>query len=347
MNIKQKLYLKQLDFLRPLLGLIILLGLLFFYGLEDFDKLFDQVGFRLPHWLIYALYAVFAIYALWRTFFGCMMLLDNKHRKKAKCFFALVKNKQPEVKIENIAEQYALLATLFYESSKIHFYDKVSLQGLANNADYIPPYRQDKQGNIVGGSHFINSLEAFYSTKATALIEDLKQALEMSWGITGRESALEQIDALWQGANEGAEYDLLASKEGKAYAQAVQDFGFQFACTDLPVNASGFDLVRFIYLVRAGFTLGYLDEQETRSALFSAAMFLAHHYRDWQHLAYSYLINFLIWNVASNNDSMAYNYALERVLCANEVLADPYSPLQGTSLDELRTALQALIQEEV
>lgn len=345
MNIKPKLFLNQLIFLRPLVGFLILLALLYVYGLADFTKLFQTLGIAIPHWVIYGIYAFYGLYACWRLFVGIIIWLNNRRIKRAKSFFGLLKNNSPAVTVNNVAEQYALLATLFYETTHILLYDKAALPMLEKNADYIPPYRQNKAGQIIGGSQFINSIEGFPLEQAEDLRQGLKESLRLSWGVTDKASAWEQMNALWENANAGAEFDLLASQEGRRYAQAVCDFGFAFAPRDLPINASAFAVVRFVYLARSAFSLGYLEESEVRSALFSAATFIAHHYKDWQHFAYSYLINFVIWHSTIQHKSLAYGAILESVLGANQALASPASPLQGSSLAQLREQLKPLIEQ--
>ncbi|WP_176552325.1 DUF1266 domain-containing protein [Testudinibacter sp. TR-2022] len=339
MGLKSKLYRKQFAPFKPLIGVAIILAM-YFYGLIDFDFYSQKLGFDIPHWVFYSIFGALCLYAAWKTFWGVIWILSAKENSRSKCFFGMLNNKNPQVKIENGLEEYALLASTFYEASQILIGDKESLSKLAKNPNYIPPYRLDKDGDLRGGSQFINSIEGMHHLTKKEAEYRLKVPLENSWGITGKTSALEQMDALWHGALEAAEYNLLDSKKGVLYSKTVQEFGYKTVNFKTDTNAAGFDIIRFIYIARSSFTLGYIPEESVRNALWNTAQFIAASYESWEQLGYSYLVTFLNWNLTSNYDESTYSYITERVTAINQLFSESNSPLKDTSLDILRTIIE-------
>ncbi|MGF6147305.1 Uncharacterised protein [Kingella potus] len=326
MSLKNKLYARQWGFIKPLLAAVILLGL-WLAGVVTPEKT------GVPGWLFYIVLAIVVLFAVFKTFWGVVCILSAKENARGKCAFALLHNKNPQVKTENAAEQYALLATTFYEASEICFGSAKDLAGFAADPNYLPPQKFDEQGDYRGDSQYVNSIEGMLHLDKKDAEYRLAQPLAASWGITNGEEALEQMNALWASAQESAN-----APAGQDLQQTVRDFGFAY--DGAAADTSGFHVVRFIWVARSAFTLGYVNEETVRGALATAAAFIAQHYADWRQFAFSYLLGYAQWSVSQGLGAMSYSLFVERVNAVSQALDSQTSPLHGTSLDALREALK-------
>ncbi|EAN6008628.1 DUF1266 domain-containing protein [Salmonella enterica] len=98
---------------------------------------------------------------------------------------------------------------------------------------------------------------------------------------------------------------------------------------------TGFDLVRASWLTRISFSLGYIDENETREYLNTIGGLIQQQFSSWEQLSASYLIMYLEWNGRLDGilGSVIKEYsAKERVQGTKALLEDSESSFHSLTL---------------
>lgn len=319
MSLKQQMYRNQYKFLKSILACIILIGFLFWPESPAKDYL--------PNWLSITLGVILALYIIVRTFFGVISIIES-HKTEGRVMFAKLHAKEPQNPPQTKFELAGLLINGFYEVKEAFRNDKSVIAEIDKNPAYLfnPDVTQ-------WDSFFLNDLNGLHGEENGRI----SGSLELAWGIHTQEEALETVNALWENAHQKTEICVNQLEKFALYDEAIQDFGLAFDDSHKDTNISGFDIVRFVWMVRCAYTLKYLSEEEMRNALKNAAIFVATHYQNWDELAYSYLISFIDWGHEMN--SLGYSYIFERVQAVKQYLQSPHSPLHQLTVADIRTEL--------
>lgn len=182
--------------------------------------------------------------------------------------------------------------------------------------------------------HYNNSLEEVDLDNENALI-DLRSSIDASWGIDNKNTAKAQLETLRDMCEQYNELTFAGVDPDQINLATLdataKKFGLNLpAQPDAPISA--YNVVRFIFLSRSCFTLGYITEEETRLHLLQAAGWIKTHYRDWQQFAYSYLYMYLDWNKSSGSGAMMQRMAKERVISTKMLLEEANSPLKQITI---------------
>lgn len=307
---KNKLYWKQYSFIRTIIGFGIALGVYLYYpsALEN-----------VPNWVLITLLVIFGLFTLWKTFTGVISIIAS-HSDYA-IPFALLETNTPKYPIKTEEEHIASLATGLYESDTIAVSDKESVKALRADPLFKPPHRLQYKSFF-----YLNALEYASDPKREG---DLADSIELSWGIHDRETALDQLDILWNDALSTERLPITNGENTKEYTKFIEELGLTFKEEHKQTNYSGYDIVHFIYISRVSFACGYIHEEELRDFLTQAGKFIKANYTQWEELAYSYLISYIGWAV---NSDINYYMIRERVLSVKAFLTGEASPLRKTSL---------------
>lgn len=186
----------------------------------------------------------------------------------------------------------------------------------------------ETSGNTVG-STYINSLEQLNINNAE-IIKDAKLSLDVSWEIDNDKSLRKVLRKLIANAESCStiHMDIIENKD--RYIKYLQSYGLSFPHID-SIPVTGFDLVRASWLTRISFSIGYIDENETREYLNAIGELLQQQFTSWEQLSASYLIMYLEWNGQLNGilgSVMEYS-AKERVLGTKTLLEDSESPFHS------------------
>lgn len=307
---KNKLYWKQYTFIRTIIGFGIALGLYLYYpsALE-----------KIPNWLLITLLVIFGLYTVWKTFWGVISIMSSHDDYAVP--FALLETDNPQYPIKTDAEHIALLAAGLYESSDIAVSDKENVKALHADPLFKPAHRLQYKSYF-----YLNALEYGSDPKNEGGLAD---SIELSWGIHDRETALEQLNALWNDALSAEDISIADYPNTKEYTKFIEELGLTFKDENKQTNLSGFDIIRFIYISRVSFVCGYINEEELRDFLAQAGAFIKANYANWEELAYSYLVTFIDW---AKNTNVDYFVIRERVICVKAYLTSEVSQLRKTSL---------------
>lgn len=189
-----------------------------------------------------------------------------------------------------------------------------------------------------GITNYQNTLECFTKSHNQAILNIFKEDLAQAWGITDSQSNREQVqELLSRAANSYNERFSNWSEGGQQILHNLEDYfnqlglhlGDRSTLRNTPI--SGFDLVRVPILVRRGFMLGYLSEQESRQYLEEAGLYIVRHYPNWKQFAYSYLVSYLEWHYRER--AKLIHVAHTRVQIAEYLLTQPNSIVQQNPLD--------------
>ncbi|MBE2896153.1 DUF1266 domain-containing protein [Pasteurellaceae bacterium HPA106] len=318
MNLKQRLYLKQFNFLMPLLALLFLCYFTFISPSQ-----------ALPRWVLIIGLVILGLYTAFKVFLS-LLFVKRANQPLGRCFFGTLKTAKPHFALQNKAEEFAALAESFYEVTLICSNQNSALIELERNPHYA----------LTGtDAMYLNALEGMKPNDAG--LTELKAMLQTSWKVTDNDSAMTAMQALWQSVLHQEEQMISSIPHFKQYDQCLRDFGYLIAEQDRNVNSAGSELVRFIWLTRACFTLGFIQEPQARNMLRAAAVYLAGNYQTWQQLGYSYLITFIDWAARAKLDVLAYSLVKQRVFAVSCLLNEPTSPLREANLDELRAFILA------
>lgn len=318
MNLKQRLFLKQFNFLMPLLALLFLCYFTFVSPSQS-----------LPRWVLMIGLVILGLYTAFKVFLS-LLFVKRASQPIGQCFFGTLKTSQPHFALQNTAEEFAALAQSFYDVTLICSNQNSALIELERNPQYTLTSTD---------AMYLNALEGMKPNDAGTT--ELKALLQTSWKVTDSASAMQAMQALWQSVLRQEEQMISAIPHFAKYDRCLRDFGYHVNEDDRKVNSAGSELVRFIWLTRACFTLGFVKEQEARNMLRAAAVYLAGNYQTWQQLAYSYLITFIDWAARAKLDVLTYSLVKQRIHCVRQLFDNPHSPLQGKSLDELRAFILA------
>lgn len=186
----------------------------------------------------------------------------------------------------------------------------------------------ETSGNTVG-STYINSLEQLNINNAE-IIKDAKLSLDVSWEIDNDKSLRKVLRKLIANAESCStiHMDIIENKD--RYIKYLQSYGLSFPHID-SIPVTGFDLVRASWLTHISFSIGYIDENETREYLNAIGELLQQQFTSWEQLSASYLIMYLEWNGQLNGilgSVMEYS-AKERVLGTKTLLEDSESPFHS------------------
>lgn len=319
MSLKKQMYRNQYKFLRSILACIILIGFLFWPE--------SPVKNYLPNWLCITLGMILALYILVRTFFGVIFIMES-HRTEGRVMFAKLQAKEPQNPPQTKFEQAALLINGFYEVSGAFNTDKTVIAEVDKNPAYLI-----NPDVTLWDSLFLNDLNGIHGEEKGRI----SGPLAVSWDINTQEEALETIGALWENAHQKAEISINQLEKSNLYDETIQDFGLMFSAQHKNTHIAGFDIVRFVWIVRCAYILNYVSEEEMREALKNAALFVANYYENWDELAYSYLVSFIDWGHEMN--MMGYSYLFERVQAVKQYLQSPHSPLHQLTVADIRKEL--------
>lgn len=142
--------------------------------------------------------------------------------------------------------------------------------------------------------------------------ESEREAISEWWGIESREDLLNQLDALRTngGHNQTWKEYVNYQKAGMSLDQ-VQDVTRDIASGDFSSRMAvvkeygpkfgergilAWDLCRYVCIVRWGFRLGYINEQEANSLLMPVARRLQSTYGSWKQMGEEYLIGRKFWD---------------------------------------------------
>ncbi|MGC7560797.1 DUF1266 domain-containing protein [Pasteurella sp. PK-2025] len=266
----------------------------------------------LGKWLPIIIIAIFGIYvvlhAIWEVI---KKIMENSDVKVP---FQILYTKTPKLPINNANEERAVLASVLYESSCIAISDNKNLKKLAENPYFQPEYKIEARDYF-----YVNALEYASDPFITG---GLKDSFELSWEVKDKESALETLSALWESVDNDLE--VIASADIEEIDHQITEFGMHFDPKAKQTNAAGFHLIRLVWVARASYACGYIDEGELRQVLSAVGECIGANYRNWQELAYSYLVSFMIWAISTEQ---ARYFIRERVLCVKECLENRVSPL--------------------
>ncbi|MBE2893680.1 DUF1266 domain-containing protein [Spirabiliibacterium falconis] len=323
MKLKQRLYLKQFNFFMPLLASLFLCYFTFISPSQT-----------VPYWLLLIGVVILGLYTTFKVFLS-LVFVKRANQPLGRCFFGTLHTAKPHFALKNKAEEFATLAESLYEVTLICSNQNSALIELARNPHYA----------LTGtDAMYLNALEGLKSHDAG--FTGLKALLQTSWSVTDGDSAMKAMQTLWQSVLRQEEQMIASIPHFTKYDQCLRDFGYEINPQDTHVNSAGSDLVQFIWLTRACFTLGFINENETRNMLRAAAVYLAGNYQTWQQLAYSYLITFIDWAARAKLDVLAYSLVKQRIFAVTQLFNDANSPLHGVKLDELRAFILAQGQEK-
>ncbi|MGQ0287077.1 DUF1266 domain-containing protein [Pasteurellaceae bacterium 22721_9_1] len=267
----------------------------------------------LGKWLPILIIAMFGLYVVFQAIWAIMKkVMENSDVKVP---FQILYTKTPKLLINSANEEKAVLASVLYESSDIAITDNKNLKKLAEN-----PYFQPEHRVKAGEFFYINALE--YATDPLQS-GGLKDSFELSWEIKDSESAIETIEGLWEAVNDDLKV-MLASADIEEIDNLITEFGMNFTPKAKQTNAAAFHLIRLIWVARASYACGYLDEDELRKLLATTGECIDANYASWQELAYSYLVSFVSWAISAEQEKY---FIRERVLCVKECLENRVSPL--------------------
>lgn len=163
---------------------------------------------------------------------------------------------------------------------------------------------------------FTNHDEGCNSLRGDAATEENndteREALAEWWGIESREELLDQLKALqgdggynhtWKeyvkyqadGMQLGQLFDIasdITSGDFSNRMSVVQQYGQKFGARGI----LAWDLCRYVCLVRWGFRLGFVSEQEANELLLPVAKRLQSTYSSWQQMGEEYLIGRKFWD---------------------------------------------------
>lgn len=286
-------------------------------------------------WAVWGIAGVLVVYGLGKVFGGWIKIASNKSTG-SEPFFGQLVMKAPKESLKNETEKYAFLVYGFYESSEVMY-----------NGD--KPLAELKKDPYYCSEDMLKYNEALALNDFYGMYNDLefrkKDALANAWDINNAEDAREAISSLFENAVESANIPLTAYPNVDDLTDSIVELGFDVKGLDrTQINASGFDLVRTIWVARTSYVAGYINADELRDIAHNVALFTAANYESWQHLAYSYLATYIAW--AENADGVLYSFVAERVHAVKQYVSTPYSPLAGTSLDELRAYFEATSPKE-
>lgn len=177
------------------------------------------------------------------------------------------------------------------------------------------------------GSTYINSLEQLDINNAE-IIKDIKLSLDASWEIDSDKSLRKVLRKLIANAESCSTIYMGAIGDKDKYIKYLQSYGLSLPNFD-SIPITGFDLVRASWLTRISFSIGYIDENETRENLNVIGEYLQQQFTSWEQLSASYLIMYLEWNGRLDGilGSVMKEYsAKERVLGTKALLEDHASP---------------------
>lgn len=318
MSLKKQMYRNQYKFLKSILACIILVGFLFWPESPAKD--------HLPDWLCTTLSVILILYIIVRTFFGVIFIMQS-HQTEGRVTFAKLRAKEPQTPPKTKFEQAALLINGFYEVSQAFSTDKTVIAEVDKNPEYLI-----NPDETIWDSLFLNDLKGIRGKK-----KRISHSLSAAWGINTQKEALETISALWENAHQKAQISVNQLEKFNLYDEVIQDFGLTFDAQHKNTHLAGFDIVRFVWMVRCAYIVNYVNEEEMREALKNAALFAANYYEDWDELAYSYLISFIDWGHEMN--TIGYTYIFERIHSVKQYLQSPHSPLQQLTIADIRTEL--------
>lgn len=183
------------------------------------------------------------------------------------------------------------------------------------------------------GVTYTNSLEQLDMSNAE-IIKDEKLFVEASWEINDDKSLRKVLRKLIANANSCSTIYLDAIENKDQYIKYIQSYDLSFSDIDsCPIT--GFDLVRASWLTRISFSLGYIDENETREYLNTIGGLIQQQFSSWEQLSASYLIMYLEWNGRLDGilGSVIKEYsAKERVQGTKALLEDSESPFHSLTL---------------
>lgn len=180
------------------------------------------------------------------------------------------------------------------------------------------------------GSTYINSLEQLDINNAE-IIKDIKLSLDASWEIDSDKSLRKVLRKLIANAESCSTIYMGAIGDKDKYIKYLQSYGLSLPNFD-SIPITGFDLVRASWLTRISFSIGYIDENETRENLNVIGEYLQQQFTSWEQLSASYLIMYLEWNGRLDGilGSVMKEYsAKERVLGTKALLEDHASPFHS------------------
>ncbi|BBT72008.1 MULTISPECIES: DUF1266 domain-containing protein [Enterobacteriaceae] len=179
---------------------------------------------------------------------------------------------------------------------------------------------------------YINSLEQLDLNN----VEDIKDArllMSSAWNIDGDRALRKMLNKLITRATSGANIPMATIAGKERYIAFLQHQGLPFQDIDAcPIT--GFDLVRASCLVRIGFSVGYIDEQEARSFLNIVGELIARQFTSWEQLTASYLVMYLEWNGGVKGPLgvlLSWFGPRNRILGARLLLEDDASPFRRAS----------------
>lgn len=176
---------------------------------------------------------------------------------------------------------------------------------------------------------YINSLEQLDMNNR----EDVKEArllMRTLWNIDSDRSLRKQLHQLMTSATACADISLATLATKERYITFLQRQGLPFQNIDA-CPMTGYDLVRASWLARMGFSVGYLEEQETRDFINTVGELIDQQYASWEQLTASYLIMYLEWNGGLKGilgGLAAHLAAKESVQGAKLLLEDNASPFR-------------------
>lgn len=318
MRLKLRLYLKQFNFMFPLLAFI---SLFYFTFISPWN---------FPRWVLIIGLVLLGIYTAFKTYVS-LSFVKQAEQDPGKCFFNTAISDKPKYPLRNSAEEYVVLAQIFNEVTSFCSNQNSHLIELERNPEFKLPNSD---------AFFINALEGLSNDEYQ--LNGLRVPLNTLWKVHDRDSALAAMGTLWRSASEQEERKVQAMKNYRAYDRCLADFGYIANEEDKEVNSGGYDIIRFIWMTRACFTLGYIKEKEARDSILIAAVYLAGNYTSWEKLAYSYLIAFIDWAWRGKLDVLPYSLIKQRVHAIQQLFNDSQSPLKDKPL----AALQDYIIEQ-
>lgn len=222
-----------------------------------------------------------------------------------------------------------------FNISKLYNQDPIHSLNLANekrSAYSEALYLITETSGKTVGSTYINSLEQL-NINNSEIIKDAKLSLDVSWEIDDDKSLRKILKKLITNAESCSTIHMDIIEDKDRYIKYLQSYGLSFPHIE-SIPVTGFDLVRASWLTRVSFSIGYIDENETREYLNTIGELLQQQFTSWEQLSASYLIMYLEWNGRLDGilGSVMKEYsAKERVLGTKALLEDSASPFHTLS----------------
>ncbi|HDT6508491.1 TPA: DUF1266 domain-containing protein [Klebsiella aerogenes] len=264
---------------------------------------FNFIGYQLAFYILMGILGAFAIYEILR-----FVVILRLRKQVPDLKLSYLTNLHPRYTLNSESERRAAMASALYLISE------TTTNGPSTS--------------------YVNSLETLDMENAD-LVKLNRLDIEAAWDISNGDAMREMINELIERAQTYEATSLQVLGKQERYQRYFAGYGL--VLSDIESHpVTGFDIVRAAWMVRAGFSIGFLTEEAARGYLALIGELLAKQFVSWESLAVSYLVTYSEWNGGLQDDvgmTMKEYMLKERIIGVKLLLEDSDSPLRQAAFD--------------